>query len=277
MVRQLAQRVAAYNSKSQKPIRSNRVGFVPKSPLSSKGFHTKHSRVLLDALPNSSARRHLKSKQPALPTIVEEEEEEDAYVPLKRDLRREFDVLDDRKGVTEEDMDWDEETTLVAMLRDDQSEHSDTEELAALADKLKGPMSTQSQQLRRYMAETIVPAIQRVKQVHDTMEEEVDMAYGTGLLAFDEKTTDSLLGQLVEAYAQRNTLWSQLEDDLAHCGTLSCPSDRTARAKTSIESLPMDVEATITRLEKKCKDMEKTSNSAVSKQKILKGLFQQLQ
>ncbi|EKM55068.1 uncharacterized protein PHACADRAFT_255407 [Phanerochaete carnosa HHB-10118-sp] len=67
-------------------------------------------------------------------------------------------------------------------------------------------MSAQAQQLKRYMAETIVPAVQRVKTVHDKLEEEgqwpmlafncgltrrrtriaADMAYGTGLLAFNE-------------------------------------------------------------------------------------------
>lgn len=52
------------------------------------------------------------------------------------------------------------------------SEKSDTEDLAALADRLKTPMSAQSQQLKRYMVETIVPAVQRVKKVHDTLEEE---------------------------------------------------------------------------------------------------------
>ena len=96
----------------------DRIGPVPKSPLSSKGFHTKHSRVLLDSIPNTSARRHLKGKQPALPTIVEEEEEE-YFVPPKPDLRRELDILDDHKDTADDEMDWDEETTLVAMLRDE--------------------------------------------------------------------------------------------------------------------------------------------------------------
>lgn len=67
---------------------------------------------------------------------------------------------------------------------------------------------------------------------------------------------------------------------------LHCPAAKLAccfglipadRAKLSIRALSSDVEATIARLEKKWKDMEKTSNSAVSKQKILKGLFERLQ
>ena len=33
-------------------------------------------------------------------------------------------------------------------------------------------MHAQSQELRRYMAETTVPVVQRVKEVHDAMEDE---------------------------------------------------------------------------------------------------------
>lgn len=42
----------------------------------------------------------------------------------------------------------------------------------ALAEKLKAPMSAQSQQLKQYMADTVLPAITQVKQVHDTLEDE---------------------------------------------------------------------------------------------------------
>ena len=48
------------------------------------------------------------------------------------------------------------------------------------------------------------------------------------------------------------------------------------RAKAVLEALPADVEDTISRLEKKSKGMEKNSNSAASKQKMLKGLLERL-
>jgi hypothetical protein len=48
------------------------------------------------------------------------------------------------------------------------------------------------------------------------------------------------------------------------------------RAKTAIEGVPGDVEDMITKLEKKCKDLEKNANSTSSKQKILKGLLERL-
>lgn len=51
------------------------------------------------------------------------------------------------------------------------AEHEDDEELAALANKLKAPMSAQGQRLKQYMMETILPVVQRVKQVHETLED----------------------------------------------------------------------------------------------------------
>lgn len=82
----------------------------------------------------------------------------------------------------------------------------DEEDVNALVEKLRSPMNAQSQELKKYMAETIFPVVQRVKEVHEVLEDEgwfvrktysllrplmaerflVDLAYGTGLLAFDE-------------------------------------------------------------------------------------------
>lgn len=48
----------------------------------------------------------------------------------------------------------------------------DREELAALAEQLRGPMNAQAQRLRQHLKGTIIPAIQQIKQVHDKMEDE---------------------------------------------------------------------------------------------------------
>ncbi|GJF00572.1 hypothetical protein PsYK624_168650 [Phanerochaete sordida] len=291
MVRQLAPRVAAHSPKLHKPPRTHRAAApVPRTPLAAKSFHAQHARRFAPQQAGPFARRYEKSARPVLPTILEEfEEEEEPPARAARDLRRELDALDVQAG-GEDDMDWDEEKTLVALLQDDRSEVSDAEELAALADKLKAPMSAQAQQLKRYMAETIVPAVQRVKTVHEKLDDEVDMAYGTGLLAFNEvckrvetlalhtedeirseyidskKSVDSITSRLTEAYRQRDALWTQLEDDLAACAS---------RARATVEALPGDVETAIARLEKKAKDMEKTANSSGAKHKILKDLLAQ--
>ena len=96
-----------------------------------------------------------------------------------------------------------------------------------------------------------------------------------------------LVGELTDAYQHRAHLWTELEGRLAKCGIFSalrgydvgssspCPT-KAERGNAAIEALPGDVEATIARLEKKSKEMDKGSGSAAAKQKILKELLQQL-
>jgi hypothetical protein len=114
------------------------------------------------------------------------------------------------------------------------STESETDDLEALADRLKAPMTAQSHQLKRQITEAIVPAVKRIMVIHDRLEEEgesiyaavfmrynlqhgitdrpyltVDMAYGTGLLAFDEvckrveamalRTEDELRSEYIES------------------------------------------------------------------------------
>ena len=95
-----------------------------------------------------------------------------------------------------------------------------------------------------------------------------------------------LVGELTDAYQHRAHLWTELEERLAKCGIFSalrgydvgssspCPT-KAERGKAAIEALPGDVEATIARLEKKSKELDK-DGSAASKQKMLKGLLEKL-
>ncbi|KAF7793251.1 hypothetical protein EIP86_004361 [Pleurotus ostreatoroseus] len=250
-----------------------------KSPTAARTAASKFHRGAL-----RGSRRPQRIRQ-TLPTIVEEDEEEEdvaqTHIP-KHDVHRELDAYMREDDV--EMMEWDEETTLVALFQDDATDAGGEEDLAALAEKLRAPMSARSQQLKQYMAETVVPVIQRVRQVHETLDEE-------GLLTFDEmckrveamalrtedetktvylesqKTMRLLMDELADAYRHRAQLWVDMEAKLADCAT---------RAKTALEGIPADVEETIARLEKKSKDMEKNSTSAASKQKMLKGLLERL-
>ncbi|KAI0705939.1 hypothetical protein BC835DRAFT_1409995 [Cytidiella melzeri] len=252
-------------------------------------------------------------KAPALPTIVEEDQDE---LEVPKDVGTFYRKNQDHSfgyksmqakargllaGIEEEDsdmMEWDEETTLVALLQEDGNVEEEVEEdVIGLVEKLRAPMNAQSQELKRYMQDTIVPVLRDVKEVHDVLEEEVstpaavDLAYGTGLLAFDEvckrvealslrtedeirtgyidtqKEIKNLVAQLTDAYRNRDALWTDLEENLENCAQ---------RARKALENIPESVEDIIARLEKKSKDAEKNVNSQATKQKMLKDLLGRL-
>ncbi|KAI0072266.1 hypothetical protein K474DRAFT_414446 [Panus rudis PR-1116 ss-1] len=199
--------------------------------------------------------------------------------------------VDESDEEGEDESDWDEETTIVAMLQDDSPSEDEREDITALADLLKAPLSAESQKLRQYMKDAIVPAITKVQSIHGVLEEKVDTAFGTGLLTFDEickrverislqdetdlkkqfsafqETVTKLLVRLEDTLDRRERLWMKLEEGLEECAE---------RAKIALESIPEEVETTITKLEKKGKEMEKKGNSMASKQKMLKGLLEKL-
>ena len=59
---------------------------------------------------------------PQLVTVagaILEEEEEEVYTRPKRDIHRALEAITEHKDQNEDDMDCDEETTLVALLRDE--------------------------------------------------------------------------------------------------------------------------------------------------------------
>lgn len=78
----------------------------------------------------------------------------------------------------------------------------------ALVDQLKGPMAAQGTALKQYLKDTLIPAISNIKATHDQLDEKglfsprymrvfrirthvivatvVDVAFGAGILTFDE-------------------------------------------------------------------------------------------
>ncbi|TCD63549.1 hypothetical protein EIP91_005295 [Steccherinum ochraceum] len=166
------------------------------------------------------------------------------------------DIRKARKGdpMDEDDpLDWDEETTLAAMFEDKDVDVDEREELAALAEQLKEPMNAEAQKLRQHLRNAVIPAMQRIKEVHDKMEDEVDVSFGTGILAFDDackgaeakairdedelktayrlmkallfpivqRNTEKLVGELQDAYHRREQLWATFEADLEQTGILA--------------------------------------------------------
>ncbi|KAI1791696.1 hypothetical protein LXA43DRAFT_1010113 [Ganoderma leucocontextum] len=186
--------------------------------------------------------------------------------------------------------DDDDETTLVTILQENTLEQDEEERLIAMIESLKGPMAAQGASLKQYMKEAFLPAYNGVKSAHGALEDKVDLAFGAGLLTFDEvckkverialgdedelKTVHAeaqrnmarTLEELEHAYARRKELWATLEEDINRCAT---------RATAALEGLPTDIEQTIALLEKKAKALDKDT-SAVANQKMLRGLLEKL-
>ncbi|TBU35436.1 hypothetical protein BD311DRAFT_707386 [Dichomitus squalens] len=255
------------------------------------------------------------SERAELSTILEEPEEDEAEPAPHRyaGTREAYKHLEpwpqhgsaqagsSKRHEVEHDADmlgWDDESTLVAMLQENTSEQDEEERLIALIESLKEPMAAQGATLKEYLKNALLPAYSSIKAAHDVLDEKVDLAFGAGLLTFDEickkverialrdedelKTTHAgsqrkvtrILEDLEQAYARRKDLWTALEEDLDRCDALLMFVE-AARATAALEGLPLDVEQTIVLLEKKAKALDKDS-SASANQKMLRGLLEKL-
>lgn len=114
--------------------------------------------------------------------------------------------LEDDFEEEEDDMaEWDEESTLVAMMHNEwlyapivrviisitDSAHyriGDTQEdrLSALVNNLKTPINAQGVTLKQYLVQTLVPTAKKVKATHAAVESKVDVPFEAGLLAFND-------------------------------------------------------------------------------------------
>jgi len=256
---------------------------LPRSPIVSKIQLANRSRFQPR---NANTNRYL-SYRTKLDAIKEEEEEECRQT---RDLYRELDAYRDGSGIGHQDEDdemaWDDETTLVAMLEDKNSEQQDREELAAIADKLKASMASCGPGMKRYLGDTLVPTVSHLRQVHAILEDDVDISFGTGLLAFDKvskgieamalqdeddtkntflevkKNIAVTLERLKAAEAEREQLWTGFEQNV---------NEYSDRLTSTLNSMPKNIEQTISYLEKRSKELNKDDGSLEK----LKAIFLQ--
>ncbi|EIN07164.1 hypothetical protein PUNSTDRAFT_135846 [Punctularia strigosozonata HHB-11173 SS5] len=198
----------------------------------------------------------------------------------------------DSDSETGEMADWDEEQTLVAMLQQPSPRRDDDADLAALSDRLKSPMSAQGDLLKEQILSSLVPAVRNSKTSRARLDKEVDVSFADGVSVFNDvckemellamqdedslKTayretqlkTKQLFMKLREAYTHRDRLWDKLHQDVDKCA---------ARAESALNSIPGELEQTVTRLVAKCKDLEKDQgNSVQAKERTLKNLLKGL-
>ena len=67
---------------------------------------------------------------------------------------------------------------LLSLIRNSNDEISEKERLAGLAQELEAPMKARGALLKQYLAHTIAPAARKVKEVHASLEQNFDDAFG---------------------------------------------------------------------------------------------------
>ncbi|KAL5529351.1 hypothetical protein ACEPAG_5336 [Sanghuangporus baumii] len=260
-----------------KPIRDSpykRPTFIPKSKLQTI---TEESEELHE--PEEPSNVHVMRK-PAINTSFHEDFSMD-------------EASDGGKEESSDDSDyegWDDETTLVAKFQENVPESSSREKLAELAYQLEGPMQIRADQLKQHLAHTLAPATRKVKEVHKSLEQKADVAFGVGVLSFDDsckkieklslhdedeikdaymKTQCNIteyFKQLKEAYQKRNQLWDQLREAV----------DKSAsRTLASLATLPSEIDDAAASIEKKSKDVSKSTGKD-SKAKLLRDLLAEM-
>ncbi|ESK88035.1 hypothetical protein Moror_10776 [Moniliophthora roreri MCA 2997] len=182
---------------------------------------------------------------------------------------------------------WEDEKTLVSdMMHDGTPEDSEREQLSSLAESIQVVFSCSSKALIDDIADTLVPAVNRVKLAHQVLNTEMDSYTKRGIQDFDEgcrkmetvtlADTDNisdaycqaqeriknLFKQLREAYVRRDQLW--VDFDLALNETINPTIE-------ALKNLPADMECTINDYEKQSKQV--VQKDIGSTEKVLKGLL----
>lgn len=187
---------------------------------------------------------------------------------------------------------WEDEKTLVSdMMNDGQStgEESEDSKLNSLAESIQDSFSLYSKELIDDIADTLVPAVNRVKQAHNVLNREMDGEFAEGLhhfvhgcRAMEDVTTPEcdrvrevycgsqariklLFNRLHDTCMRRDQLWKDLEMGLEE---IINPS------KEKIKTLTTHVERAIANLEKQSKQIAQKDNGGT--EKMYKGFLNQI-
>ncbi|KAF7440603.1 hypothetical protein PC9H_000949 [Pleurotus ostreatus] len=189
-------------------------------------------------------------------------------------------TLQDEESSESEDelFQWEEEETLVnALINDGAPVHLENQSLMTLVDSLQTSFAAQGTKVLHGLAQNLVPAAKRVKEVHRALEQGIDLMYAQGLLTFDnacqsaeaaatqqegqllrsyseaQTNLQSLFDELEGLYAQRKELWKTLEDNMERIDT---------PIRNDLKDLPARLERTMTELEKRSKSLTKDDTKA---------------
>ncbi|ETW86300.1 hypothetical protein HETIRDRAFT_246983, partial [Heterobasidion irregulare TC 32-1] len=85
----------------------------------------------------------------------------------------------------DDDDDWDEEKTLVAFLHDRGIEDSESPAPSALVDKLGPAFARSSKRAKQDVVDSLLPAMRRIRTVHEKLSEDTDRGIAAGVLEID--------------------------------------------------------------------------------------------
>ncbi|KAF9227824.1 hypothetical protein BS17DRAFT_877922 [Gyrodon lividus] len=178
---------------------------------------------------------------------------------------------------SDDDPNWDEETTLIALL--DDHDHPGHDDKTAIVDRLAPAFAAYRQVGNGYIKQTLIPVIQRTKQVHDAIDADIFIRRLQGLALFDEKSRQ------FEDVARREydvksleALFVNLEDLTKESDTLfqefKARMDKNVHhLRQCADQLPGDVERLISKLDKKAKHLG-AEDHAKAKEKLLRGILE---
>ncbi|KAG6861535.1 hypothetical protein C0995_015268 [Termitomyces sp. Mi166 len=183
---------------------------------------------------------------------------------------------------------WEEESTLFSDLLDASPNEPKDQEYDELVNLLQPAFSERGRELKREIAETIVPTVNRVKDLYGQIDSKVDDNFAKGIITFNKackeleilvmrgedevkdalsqfkRINEELFAQLKEAYAARDRLWADFEKAI----------NETEPMLEVLRDLPANVERVVGNSEKQCRALEKEdANTMSAVEKKIKGLL----
>ncbi|KAK0463842.1 uncharacterized protein EV420DRAFT_1264659, partial [Desarmillaria tabescens] len=200
---------------------------------------------------------------------------------------------------------WEDEQTLIDELSRDGGGEPDDDEVLRLIDSLQTSFTCYSNTLVDDIAQTLVPAVRRVKEAHHILNTHVDEDFGKGLWEFHDACKKievamlkdankvkeeyeavqvhiaDIMAKLEDAYAQRDQLWVDFEVKFNGIGTLNLVSSRVLLFELvtvdptidMLKDLPVRMERAISEVDKQSKKLNKDD---VGPEQTLKDLLTKL-
>ncbi|KAG5352973.1 hypothetical protein C0989_011616 [Termitomyces sp. Mn162] len=194
-------------------------------------------------------------------------------VPQSDDDERNSD--DDEKSLFH----WEEESTLFSDLLDASESEPEDHEYDELMSLLQPAFNERGRELKREIAELLVPNVNRVKDIYGQIDLKVDDKFAKGIITFNngckeqeilamqnedeikdafvkfQRKNEELLAQLREAYVARDRLWADFEKAI---------KETVEPTLEVLRDLPANTERIIGNLEKQARKLGKEDTNALS-------------